>query len=107
MEKSGNEPGLKQDAETIFVEIKTRDEATSYLMELVTHLDKARAEMDGARLVRSHQKAFHNLLIRYGRALGALTTLMHVRILQDADYDRFAPRIHGAIVPRVVATVRS
>jgi hypothetical protein len=103
----GNEPGLKQDHESIFYEIKTREQGIGYLEELVDHLNVARGEMDRAQLVRVKQKAFHNLLIRYGRALGALTTLMHVRIFENADYDRFAPRIHGAIVPRVVAEIRS
>lgn len=100
------EPGFSFDHASHFAEVRTRDQGKAYVEELVGHLDMARDEMDRAQIVRVKQKAFHNVLIRYGRALGALTTLMHCRILENADYDRFAPRIHGAIVPKVVATVR-
>lgn len=101
-----DESGFNQDHESNFHEVKTRDQGISYLSELVGHVEKARTTMDETKLREAQLRAFHNLLIRYGRALGALTTLMHVRVLQNADYDRFAPRIHGAIVPRVIDTVQ-
>lgn len=104
MTENIDDPGAGQH-EQFFVEIKTREAAVSYLEELVAHVEQARGQLDECELVRIKQRAFHNLLIRYGRALGALATLMHVRMLQDGDYARFAPRIHGAIVPRVITTV--
>lgn len=100
------ESGFSFDHHSHFAEIRTREQGAAYVGELLGHLEMAREVMDQAQLVQTKQKAFHNLLIRYGRALGALTTLMHCRILENADYDRFAPRVHGAIVPKVVATVQ-
>lgn len=104
MIQSIDDPGTGPN-ERLFAEIKTREEATRYLEELVAQVEQARGQLDESELVRVKQRAFHNLLIRYGRALGALATFMHVRMLENGDYDRFAPRIHGAIVPRLIASI--
>lgn len=95
-------PGLKLSHEKIFAEVKTLEQAKAYLEDLIDKVEAARAAVDDARLVDVQRKAFHNLLIRYGVAIGSLTTLIHARVVDSENYDRFAPRIHGAIVARVV-----
>jgi hypothetical protein len=105
VDKSGL--GLEQGHERVFAEIKTREQALTYVEDLVHQVDVARVVMDRANMVATKKKAFYNVLMRYGRALGSLSTLVHVRILEDADYNRFAPRLSGAIEPRVIATIGS
>lgn len=86
----------------IFVEIKTREQAMAYLEDVIRQVEVARVRVEDAKLVEVKHSAYANLMTRYGQGIGALTTLIHVRLLEPEDYGRFSPRLKRAIVPTVV-----
>lgn len=112
----------------IFEEITTTEGAIAYITDLVEQVEAARSntvelerqasamlmgmgpddKMDRhfvEQLRRAQDKARDNLMIRYGRALGALATLMHVRRLPVEDYNRLAAQAHGALTPKTIHVV--
>lgn len=91
----------------IFEELVTREQALAYMAELVDGVEKARAQTIKAGTVLAQEKAKTNLFIRYGRAVGALATLMHCRRITDIDYNQLATRAHTAMLPRVVEVIGS
>lgn len=90
-----------------FHEIKTREGALSYAEELVVNVEDARTASIEARTIKAQVKARANLMMRYGRAVGALSTLMHCRMLDGDDYSKLATRAHKALASRVVASIVS
>lgn len=91
----------QQAAEQIFHEIQTEEQALQYIRELVGHVLIARNEADEAMLIDAKRAAFQNLMIRYGRALGAVTTLMHCRKISPVAYNELVGEIHGSLVPSI------
>lgn len=89
----------------MFVEIRTREAALVYLEDLLRRVEIARSEVDDARLVHMVQAKNIVLMQRYGQAVGALCTLMHVRMITADDYAKFTPRLSATVTPRVVASV--
>jgi len=103
--------------ESIFVEVKSEEEARSFILELVLQVEAARDQSDvvheswrlnlpdpttGARIERSAvRRAFTNWAFRYGRAMGSLTTLMHCRKLNDVAYNELRRRVVNTGVPKV------
>jgi hypothetical protein len=96
--------------ERMFYEVRTLEQAQKYMGELVAQVERARAMVD--ELSRLDQvkavpretlrKAYQNLSVRYGQALGSLVTLMHVRILTDEAYNGYRVRVEHALAPKVV-----
>jgi hypothetical protein len=89
----------------VFVELITREQVENYLEELVEGVETAR--LLTTEPWAPAEKSRDNLMIRYGRALGALGTLMHCRRINSEDYSRWAARVHGALLPRVVQVIGS
>jgi hypothetical protein len=103
--------GEQVTGERIFHEVKTLDQAKEYMTRLVIEVEDTRRIVDDLEAIsrdgglipkQSLRKAYRSLMIRYGRALGALTTLMHVRILTDEAYTLLNQRINLSIMPKVV-----
>lgn len=92
----------KSAGERIFREVKTEEQAIAYVEGVVAAAERARIQLDETKLVARQYRAYEYLLVRYGRALGAITTLMHVRLLSDQAYNELTTRVHTALVPRVV-----
>lgn len=86
----------------VFIEIKTREQALAYMEDLLKGVAKARQQVEAAELVETKRSAYANLMTRYGQGIGALTTLVHVRMLELEDYARYSPRLRATIVPTVV-----
>jgi hypothetical protein len=87
------------------VEIKTREAALRYLDDLAHRAEIARQEVDSARLVQVVHRKNVVLMQRYGQAVGALCTLMHVRLITPDDYAKYIPRLSATVTPQVVANV--
>jgi hypothetical protein len=94
--------------ERMFHEITTLEEGQAYIEEITVQLEAARKHLDELTSplcpadIHAQRLGYANLNIRYGRALGALTTLMHCRILNDESYNRLRLRVDSALKPRVV-----
>lgn len=94
--------------ERMFHEIETLEQGQAYILEIITQLEKAREQLDALTSplspasIEDQRRGYANLNIRYGRALGALTTLMHCRILNDETYNQLRLRVDLAMQPRVV-----
>lgn len=100
--------------ERLFHEVKTLEQAQKYMSSLVDQVERARKVIDelerlsriGKRVPRETlEKAYRNLCIRYGQALGSLVTLMHTRVLTDEAYNQFRVRVDLSMVPKVVAVL--
>lgn len=96
--------------ERMFHEIKTLEQGRNYILEIIGQVEKARVQCEESYFIGkgSHhevERAYHNLLIRYGQGLGALVTLMHCRVLTDEVYNHLRTRLDGTLVPRVIAEV--
>jgi hypothetical protein len=98
--------------ERIFHEVKTLDQGVEYVTRLVIEVEDTRRIVDDLEEIgrngalvpsQSLRKAYRSLMIRYGRALGALTTLMHTRILTDEAYTMLHDRTNRAVMPKVAA----
>lgn len=93
--------------EESFPEIKTREQAISYLSDLVEQTRIARDACSPpvhlqADMAQEHLKnAYSNYRIRYGRAMGALTTLCHVRLLDHEAYMKFRTEVDETARPTV------
>jgi hypothetical protein len=103
----------KTAGEQMFHEIKTVEQGRNYICQLVTQVTEARRQCDvvfpGDELstVEFQKKAFNNLSVRYGQALGALTTLMHCRVINDFAYNELRKQINAAMAPTVVGVSHS
>lgn len=97
--------------ERMFYEIRTLEQGQSYVLECVGQLKHAREQLDVLTSplhkgdIMDQQRAYANLNIRYGRALGALVTLMHCRVLTDEAYNALRLEVDAAMKPRVVGAV--
>ncbi len=97
--------------ERLFHEIRTVEQARSYVMELVDKVINAREQCDviipgdPEMTARLQRKAYRSWMIRYGQALGALTTLMHCRVLNDVAYSELHQRVLQTGVPTIVGEV--
>lgn len=88
------------DGKPVFRQVKTADDATKYMEELIQQVATARAQCDvhipndPDTSARYQRLAERNFLIRYGQALGALTTLKHCGdLLTDRAYNEFNEQI--------------
>lgn len=94
--------------EKIFAEVKTLEQAKAYVLDLVHKVEWAREGCnvvipgDKTATVRLQQKAFRNWMIRYGQTLGALTTLMHCRVLNAVAYEELRQRVMETGQPTMV-----
>lgn len=91
----------------IFQEVRTLEEGQNYMVDIVKQVEEARRRCDllhtwGTVPRETLERSYRNLSVRYGRALGALTTLMHCRVLTDDAYNGLRARIDMAMVPKVV-----
>jgi hypothetical protein len=85
----------------VFRPVTTEEDAVRYMSDLLTQVEMARAKVEEIGQtpgppefkVLMLQKAATHWSIRYGQALGALTTLMHARLLQDVAYNQFNARL--------------
>jgi len=100
--------------ESIFEEIKTLEQGKSYILEIVSQVESARAQLDLISAPATTQfnptaaqKAYANLHVRYGQALGALVTLMHCRVLSDEAYAELRAKVDTALAPKVVGIIRA
>lgn len=95
----------------IFREITTIEEAQRFILDMVEILEASRADCnvqvpgDPQMTARLQRKAYTNWMIRYGQALGSLTTLMHCRKLNDVAYNELRERIMQTAIPTQVGTV--
>ena len=94
--------------ERMFREIKTLEQGQGYVLEIIEQLEVARKQVDdltsplSPASIEDQRRGYANLNIRYGRALGVLTTLMHCRVLNDSTYNALRLRVDQALAPRVV-----
>ena len=97
--------------ERMFQEIRTVEQARAYIMEITLQVINAREQCDviipGDPLMTAklQRKAYRSWMIRYGQALGALTTLMHCRVLNDVAYNELHQAILRTGVPTIVGEV--
>ena len=97
----------------MFHEVKTVEQGQKYILEIVEQIATAREQCDylhaasatGKISREAVEKAYRNLSVRYGQGLGALTTLMHCRVLNDVAYNELRMKMDAAMLPKVVATV--
>ena len=108
----------------VFEEIATKESAIAYINDLIDQIEVARAvtvELDqrvnllvmgpgldvglAHGLRKAREKSRDSLMIRYGRAIGALATLMHCRKLTAEDYNQLAGRAHKSLIPRTVEAI--
>lgn len=95
----------------IFHEITTEEEARKFIMEMVEILESTRDDCnvtiptDPQLSAKLQRKAWSNWMIRYGQALGSLTTLMHCRKLNDVAYNELRERVMRTAVPTQVGLV--
>jgi hypothetical protein len=101
--------------ERIFEEIRTLEQGKNYILTIVGQLEQGRNQCDslhkrsavGEPVPRETiNKSYRNVSVRYGQALGALTTLMHCRVLTDEAYNELHQRIHLAMAPKVLGVVQ-
>ena len=91
-----------------FPEIRTLEQGRNYVLEIVEQVEKARANCDviipgnPELTARSQRKAYNDWRIRYGQALGTLTTLMRCRVLNDVAYMELRERVMRSGIPTVV-----
>jgi DNA (cytosine-5)-methyltransferase 1 len=97
--------------EQIFHEVKSLEQAQKYMETLVQNVERARQQLDDIhRFGQTHdgvprnavERAYRNLCIRYGHALGSLVTLMHCRVLTDEAYQHLRERVDIAMLPKTV-----
>lgn len=97
----------------MFHEVKTVEQGQKYILEIVQQIVTAREQCDALHAAAAAgqmpreavEKAYRNLSVRYGQGLGALTTLMHCRVLNDIAYNEMRMKIDAAMLPKVIATV--
>jgi len=101
-----------KEEESIFHEIKTIEQGKKYILEIVAQVEKARAQCDDLSAphrqgvpVELVRKAWTNLRVRYGQALGSLVTLMHCRVLNDVAYRELRQRVDNAMISKVIGLV--
>lgn len=103
--------GLHNQGERIFNEVRTVEQARAYILQLVEQVEQARVGCnirvpgDNVTTEKLQRKAFVSWMIRYGQALGALTTLMHCRVLNDAAYEELRRRVNETAIPTLVGEV--
>ena len=99
------------EGERLFAEVRTLEQGRAYILEIVSHVEQARDLCDviipGDReaTVKHQRKAYRSWMIRYGQALGALTTLMHCRVLNDVAYAELRGRILATGEPTIVGAM--
>lgn len=100
--------------ERMFHEVKTLEQGRNYILEIVAQVELSRKQIDELHAQgltgtpipkRVLEKGYRLLSVRYGQALGALTTLMHCRVLNDVAYNELNERIQIAMLPKVVGEV--
>jgi hypothetical protein len=97
----------------IFHEVKTIEQGKAYVLELVRKVENARdlcdvvIPGDKAATVRHQKKAYRSWMIRYGQALGALTTLMHCRVLNDVAYEELRVVVTRTAIPTLMGSLWS
>ena len=106
----------KEGEAQVFHEVKTLEQGKKYMMEIVGQVEKNRAQCDELTLrsligesipTEVQAKLFKVLTVRYGQALGALTTLMHCRVLNEVAYNELRHRIDVAVLPKTLGSVRN
>jgi len=101
------------DGRPIFREIKTEDDAHRFLTDLIVQVVTARIACnveipgDPVTTAKRQRVAWTNYRIRYGQALGALTTLMHVRKLSDVAYNHFNQQIQATAAETVAGGIQA
>jgi hypothetical protein len=101
----------EQTTKPVFHEVNTIEEAKKFILDMVEILEQTRASCnieipgDPALTVRMQRKAYTSWMIRYGQALGSLTTLMHCRKLNDVAYNDLRMRIMRTTIPTIVGQV--
>ncbi len=97
--------------ERMFQEVRTIEQARAYMIEIVEQVVNAREQCDVVipgdpqMTARLQRKAYRAWMIRYGQALGALTTLMHCRVLNDVAYNELHQHVLQTGVPTIVGEV--
>lgn len=98
-------------AESVFNEVKTLEQGKKYVMEVVAKVVEARRQVDALSALHVNatpsmlKNAWDNLNIRYGQALGALTTLAHCRVLDDVAYTELRMEVMNSKKPKLIGTV--
>ncbi len=88
--------------------IKTKDDAVKLLEELIAKTRCARKDCnvvfpdDKGQTVRWQQKAYQRFLMLYGQALGSLTVLHRVGLLDDVGYNLLRERVMATLAANVV-----
>lgn len=97
--------------EQLFHEVKSLEQGQKYMENLVRQVEVARRQMDEIHIFgQKHdnvprnavERAYRNLCIRYGHALGSLVTLMHCRVLTEEAYNQLRERVDIAMLPKTV-----
>ena len=95
-------------SERVFVEIVTQEDAVKYISEKVTELRRLRNQCDvrppGDRetAARVQRRLYDHWRIQFGRAIGAIDTLMHCRKLPQAAYEELRLEVLSTAVPTVI-----
>lgn len=91
--------------EQMFREIRHEEDAVKYAEELLGQLRTSRANVDRARTVEIKLKAHDDWMLRYGRCLGALTTLVHCRKLSAEAYNTFNIEVRQTAASTIVGQI--
>lgn len=105
---------MQQNEETskpIFHEIKTVEQAQSFLLEKLEKLEGARAlcdvriPNDPDTTKKMQIKAYYAWNMRYGEIIGALCAFMHCRVLNEEAYRQIQHRILNTARPTIVGVL--